>query len=52
MSPAIPLHWRVTLKYLDAQGYKVAKAQPVDMFPWTAHVECIIMMTYCGSEDK
>jgi 23S rRNA (uracil1939-C5)-methyltransferase len=40
------------LKYLDSHGYKAVEAQPVDMFPWTAHVECIIMMTYCGQNKK
>ncbi len=32
------------LKYLEAQGFKVAEVQPVDMFPWTAHVECVTML--------
>lgn len=34
------------------RGYKVEKVCEVDMFPQTPHVECIIMMTYCGSEDE
>ncbi|WP_434512896.1 23S rRNA (uracil(1939)-C(5))-methyltransferase RlmD [Desulfitobacterium sp. AusDCA] len=34
------------------EGYQVQKVQPVDMFPWTQHVESIIMMTYCGQKDK
>ena len=33
-------------------GYKVEKVQCVDMFPMTPHVETIILMTYCGCEDK
>lgn len=33
------------LKYLDEQGYKTLEAQPVDMFPWTAHVETVALIT-------
>ena len=40
------------LKYMDENGYRSVEAQPVDMFPWTAHVESIILMTKCGLEDK
>lgn len=40
------------LKYLTKRGYQVKKAQPVDMFPWSEHVECVIMMQYCGKEKK
>jgi len=37
----------------DLRGaYEIKKVQPVDMFPWTEHVECIIMMTKCGLEGK
>lgn len=32
------------LKYLDGQGYKAQEAQPVDMFPWTGHVEAAILL--------
>lgn len=28
--------------YLVEKGYKVEEVQPVDMFPWTGHVECVI----------
>jgi len=40
------------LRYLDDKGYKTVEIQPVDMFPHTTHVEAIILMTKCGSEDK
>ena len=40
------------LKVLVNGGYKVKKMVPVDMFPWTEHVEAIILMTRSGSGDK
>ncbi len=33
------------LKYLDAQGYKAVEVQPVDMFPWSAHVETVCLLS-------
>lgn len=33
-------------------GYEVERAVAVDQFPWTANVECVIMMQYCGKEKK
>ena len=33
-------------------GYTLVKMQPVDLFPWTGHVETIIMMTNCGQDKK
>ena len=32
------------LTYLTRNGYKVKKIQPVDMFPYTNHVECIALL--------
>lgn len=40
------------LKYLTEHGFEAKEVQPVDMFPWTGHVEAIVLMTRCGSEEK
>jgi 23S rRNA (uracil1939-C5)-methyltransferase len=32
------------LKYLTEKGYKVEEIQPVDMFPQTFHVECVVRL--------
>ena len=40
------------LKYLTKNGYKVKKMRGCDMFAHTLHVECVIMMQYCGKEKK
>jgi len=40
------------LKYMSERGYMVVEVQPVDMFPHTAHVECVALMVRCGSEGK
>ena len=36
------------LKYLTRHGYQAVECQPVDMFPWTKHVESVVLMQYCG----
>lgn len=33
------------VKRLTARGYSLEWVQPVDMFPWTGHVECVTLMT-------
>lgn len=33
------------LKYITKKGYKVNAIQPVDMFPYTAHVETVVLLT-------
>ena len=33
------------LKVLTAGGYQVRRIQPVDMFPWTEHVECVVKLS-------
>lgn len=33
------------LRYLEDNGYKTVKAVPVDMFPRTAHVETVVLMS-------
>lgn len=33
------------LKYLILQGYQVEIIQPVDMFPFTEHVECVVSLS-------
>jgi 23S rRNA (uracil1939-C5)-methyltransferase len=33
------------LKFLAEHGFNIQEAQPVDMFPWTSHVECVVLIT-------
>lgn len=33
------------VKYLKKKGYEVKRVQPVDMFGWTEHVECVVLMS-------
>jgi 23S rRNA (uracil1939-C5)-methyltransferase len=33
------------LGYLGERGFKALEVQPVDMFPWTSHVECVTLMS-------
>lgn len=41
------------LNYLSKNSdYKVRKIQPVDMFPHTAHIECVVLITRVENELK
>lgn len=33
------------LKLFNKEGYKVIEATPVDMFPWTSHVETVVLLS-------
>ncbi|MGI6728379.1 MAG: 23S rRNA (uracil(1939)-C(5))-methyltransferase RlmD [Anaerovoracaceae bacterium] len=33
------------VKLLTQKGYRFVEAQPVDMFPWVGHVECVTLMS-------
>lgn len=33
------------LSQLAGLGYRLGPVQPVDMFPWTRHVECVVLMS-------
>jgi len=33
------------LRILADLGYSAGSVQPVDMFPWTRHVECVTLMS-------
>jgi len=33
------------LRFLHGSGYEAREVQPVDMFPWTTHVECVVLMS-------
>jgi len=34
------------LKYFVAHGYKVEESWPFDLFPWTGHVETVVMLSH------
>ncbi|MNP66343.1 23S rRNA (uracil-C(5))-methyltransferase RlmCD [compost metagenome] len=39
------------LRILEDAGYRTVEAQPVDMFPHTVHVECVIWMKFVGENE-
>ncbi|SHO52518.1 23S rRNA (uracil(1939)-C(5))-methyltransferase RlmD [Anaerocolumna xylanovorans] len=40
-----PVTLQRDVEYLTKKGYKAEKAVPVDMFPWTGHVETVVLMS-------
>ena len=40
-----PITLERDLKYLLKKGYKAQSAIPVDMFPWTEHVETVVLLS-------
>ena len=37
------------LAWLTKHGYKAGKIQPVDMFPFTGHTECVVLLSRSGA---
>lgn len=33
------------IKLLESGGFKLQKVQPIDQFPWSGHVECVVLMS-------
>ena len=40
------------LRPLTAAGYHLQQIQPVDMFCWTGHVECVVKLTRVGLRER
>ena len=41
-----PVTQKRDLEYLIKNGYKVTNIQPVDMFPWTKHIETVVHLIH------
>ncbi|MNN60189.1 23S rRNA (uracil-C(5))-methyltransferase RlmCD [compost metagenome] len=37
------------LRVLEDGGYTTVEVTPVDMFPWTVHVECVVRMDFANN---
>ncbi|MFT4104851.1 MAG: 23S rRNA (uracil(1939)-C(5))-methyltransferase RlmD [Lacrimispora sp.] len=40
------------MRYLADRGYEAVKVRGCDMFGWSSHVECVVLMQNCGLESK
>lgn len=40
------------LRYLADNGYRAEEVQPVDMFPWTGHVETVVCLSRKNPDDR
>ena len=40
------------LKYLTKHGYQAKECQPVDLFPWTKHVETVVLLSKGEIDSK
>ena len=40
------------IKYLGEKGYRFEEATPVDMFPWTVHVETVVLLSKGEIDSK
>ena len=40
------------LKYLTKHGYQAKECQPVDLFPWTKHVETVVLLSNGEVDSK
>ena len=40
------------LKYLTKHGYEARECQPVDLFPWTKHVETVVLLSKGEIDSK
>lgn len=44
-----PVTLQRDIKYFRKKGYEAIEAWPVDMFPWTSHVETVVLLSHKNS---